>query len=173
MSLEFRRHASPAAIRDPAFREVCDLADELFVRVGSPACIRAFEKANQPGAHSREAQAVVWGEAEALGFASEKKGLFADCENRALRPDMFRRVGETGILLEVERGKTLKNNMDLLDFWKCHICSHAHYLFVFVPTMIERSNEKEKPFPQVVKRLGAFYEVGNETNVRAAFVFGY
>lgn len=173
MGLEFHRYESPAAADDPAFAAVCGLADELKLRVGSPSCLRAFKKANQPGTHSREAQAVVWGEAEALGFTSEKKGLFANYENRALRPDMFQRVGETGVLLEVERGKTLKNNMDLLDFWKCHICSHASYLFVFVPTTIERSNEKEKPFPQVVKRLGAFYQPGNETNVRAAFIFGY
>ena len=43
------------------------------------------------------------------------------------------RVGSSGILLEVERGKTTINNMDFLDFWKCHLCEHAHYLFLLVP----------------------------------------
>jgi hypothetical protein len=39
----------------------------------------------------------------------------------------------TGIILEVERGKTTINNMDLLEFWKCHICAHADFLFLMVP----------------------------------------
>ena len=43
-------------------------------------------------------------------------------------------LADTGIILEVERGKTTINNMDLLDFWKCHICAHADYLFLMVPT---------------------------------------
>ena len=118
-------------------------------------------------------QEIVWGAARTLGFASEKKGLFADSETRALRPDMYLPVEGSGIILEVERGKTLKNNMDLLDFWKCHICLHAHHLFLFVPQAVDRSYEKEKPFSQVVKRLSGFFEPGNLTNVRTAFVFGY
>lgn len=50
-----------------------------------------------------------------LGFESEKVGLFSSDEF-ALRPDYFIRLGQTGILLEVERGKTTINNVDLLDF---------------------------------------------------------
>ena len=115
----------------------------------------------------------MWREAQTLRFESEKKGLFAGYETSALRPDMYRLIAGSGISLEVERGKTLKSNMDLLDFWKCHICLHAHYLFLCVPQLVQRSYEKERPFPQVVKGLGAFFEPGNFTNVRAAFVFGY
>ena len=37
--------------------------------------------------------------------------------------------------MEVERGKTVLNNMDLLDVWKCHICESANYLFLIVPQM--------------------------------------
>ena len=81
----------------------------------------------------------------------------------------------TGILFEVERGKTLINNMDLLDLWKCHICREASILFLFVPRVL-RQNEDDagrRVYTAVVNRLGTFFESGNETNVRAAFIFGY
>ena len=32
--------------------------------------------------------------------------------------------------MEVERGKTTTNNMDLLDIYKCHICEEANHLFL-------------------------------------------
>ena len=44
----------------------------------------------------------------------EKKGLFKNY-NSQLRPDYYKKLKKSGIILEVERGKTLKNNMDLLD----------------------------------------------------------
>ena len=77
--------------------------------------------------------------------------------------------------MEVERGKTTINNMDLLDFWKCHLCDHAHYLFLMVPKEL-RQNELMSPrreYVTVVKRLSAFFRPGNYTNVRGLFVFGY
>lgn len=84
-------------------------------------------------------------------------------------------IGDTGILMEVERGKTTINNMDLLDFWKCHVCDHAHYLFLLVPVAL-RQNETgtvRNEFQAVVRRLRTFFEPKNYTNVRAAYVFGY
>ena len=72
-------------------------------------------------------------EATRLGFRDESKGLFETYQSSALRPDYFRPIGSTGVILEVERGKTTINNMDLLDFWKCHICEHASYLFLMAP----------------------------------------
>lgn len=96
-------------------------------------------------------------------------------ETSALRPDYFRAVGDTGILLEVERGKTTINNMDLLDFWKCHLCEHANYLFLVVPMEL-RQNPAMPPrreYATVVKRLSSFFVPRNYTNVRGLFVFGY
>lgn len=112
-----------------------------------------------------------------LGFASEVKGLFAEYENRALRPDFYRPIagGANGILMEVERGKTTTNNMDLLDMWKCHLCTKADYLFLMVPQAL-RHNEVMRPkreFESVVKRLGSFFMSRNYTNVRGLHVFGY
>ncbi len=52
--------------------------------------------------------------ARELGFQNERVGLF-DSDELALRPDYFLKLDSTGILLEVERGKTTINNMELLD----------------------------------------------------------
>jgi hypothetical protein len=90
-------------------------------------------------------------------------------------PDYYLPIGDTGILLEVERGKTTINNMDLLDFWKCHLCEHANYLFLMVPQEL-RQNATMSPrreYAFVVKRLASFFVPGNYTNVHGLFVFGY
>jgi hypothetical protein len=84
-------------------------------------------------------------------------------------------LGETGILLEVERGKTTINNMDLLDFWKCHLCHKANYLFLMVPREL-RQNEQMSPrreFKTVAKRMASFFETRNYTNVYGLWLFGY
>ena len=81
----------------------------------------------------------------------------------------------TGILLEVERGKTTTNNMDLLDFWKCHISGNANYLFLLVPKAL-RHNEAmtpKKEYAAVARRLRQFFIPGKYTNVRGLCLFGY
>jgi hypothetical protein len=89
--------------------------------------------ANTPGVSSAVVQNTFLVKARELGFGDESKGLFDSYESRLVRPDYYLRLGHTGILLEVERGKTTINNMDFLDFWKCHLCEHANYLFLLVP----------------------------------------
>ena len=91
------------------------------------------------------------------------------------RPDYFLPLGETGIILEVERGKTTTNNMDQVDFWKCHICVVASYLFLLVPQGLQHNPEvtPEKAFITVRRRLAQFFDPGNYTNVRALCLFGY
>ena len=81
----------------------------------------------------------------------------------------------SGILLEVERGKTTTNNMDLLDFWKCHLCKQADYLFLMVPQALKHNDAMtpKKEYASVVKRLKTFFAPGNATNVRAVHIFGY
>lgn len=83
-------------------------------------------------------------------------------------------VGDTGILLEVERGKAITNNMDLLDLWKCHICDNARFLFLIVP--VERPSEnkrKIRAFHDAGRRLAPFFLRQNYVNVDAVFLFGY
>jgi hypothetical protein len=59
-----------------------------------------------------------------LGFESEKVGLFG-ADEFALRPDYFIRLGQTGILLEVERGKTPSATWTCSISGKCHLCRRA------------------------------------------------
>lgn len=126
------------------------------------------------GASSALIQELVLSKTTALGFEDEKRGLFANYAVPALRPDYYCPLGETGILLEVERGKTTTNNMDLLDFWKCHICEHADYLFLLVPQARTSANGTVlRHFQQVKRRLGVFFEPRNYVNVNAVHLFGY
>ena len=53
--------------------------------------------------------------------------------SKKVRPDFYKQIGETGIIIEVERGQSLQNNNIFKDFWKCHICEKVNYLFLFVP----------------------------------------
>lgn len=155
-------------------REVEALARSLLATLEVEPARSAIVAANRPSASSHEIQRVLLPAATALGFVSEKKGLYQG-SIPGLRPDFFRRVGTSGILLEVERGKTTTNNMDLLDFWKCHLCEHAHYLFLFVPQELRHSEDAnvKREFESVKRRLSAFFQPRNTTNVRGLFLFGY
>ena len=155
-----------------------DVAERLHEHLRRPEVRAAIDEANKPGKSSAVVQATLLGQATDLGFHSEKQGLFATYNTPGLRPDYYREVPEhrTGIILEVERGKTTINNMDLLDLWKCHICAEAHHLFLLVPQVL-RQNEHDprvtKPYDYVSKRLPSFFQSGNYTNVRTCWLFGY
>jgi hypothetical protein len=121
---------------------------------------------------------VVLEEAQKLGFRSEARGMFSSYLTPALRPDYYLPLPsfDSGILLEVERGKTTINNMDFLDFWKCHICLEAHHLFLMVPQVLRQNISRpqtSRPFNAVRKRLASFFEPPNYTNVRSCWLFGY
>ncbi|MGZ4455376.1 MAG: hypothetical protein ACXVWV_05325 [Nocardioides sp.] len=155
-------------------RAVREISDQLLDHLNTEAALDLMLRANMPGISSAEVQATFLPFASELGFTSEAKGLFLEYENK-LRPDYYRPVGDSGILLEVERGKTTTNNMDLLDFWKCHLCRHADYLFLMVPQALRHNPTMtpKKEYNSVVKRLDTFFVTGNETNVRAVHIFGY
>ena len=77
-------------------------------------------------------------------------------------------------MLEIERGKTITNNMDLLDMWKCHLCPSADFLFLVVPN--ERPSENGqviRAFESAARRLSTFFEPQNYVNVEAVYLFGY
>jgi hypothetical protein len=149
-------------------------AGVLVSHLNTPEALERINQANQPGRSSADIQSTFLDFARGLGFESEKQGLFGDSAF-ALRPDYYLRMEDTGILLEVERGKTTINNMDLLDFWKCHLCPNANYLFLMVPQAL-RQNPSMSPrneFATVNRRLSEFFRPGNETNVRGLALFGY
>ena len=157
------------------WREVRGLVDALVVYLQETEVARRLQLANQPGHSSARVQAVFIEEARRLGFVDESKGLFKSYTSSALRPDYYRRVGQTGVILEVERGKTTINNMDLLDFWKCHICECASYLILMVPSEL-RQNPTMSPrreFTTVARRLESFFVPRNYTNVHGLALLGY
>lgn len=156
------------------WRKVEDVADALLNELNSDDISDRISQANLPGTSSAHVQAAFGVAASRLGFHSERTGLFAE-SIPGLRPDYFLPVAETGILLEVERGKTTTNNMDLLDFWKCHICKVAAYLFLLVPQALQHNTAMtpKKEFVAVRRRLAQFFEPGKYTNVRGLCVFGY
>ena len=156
------------------FVEVSAIADAFTQFLQTPEIEKAISAVHKHGATSTEIQAIVLPGAEALGFTTEKKHLFKEYSVPALRPDFYRKVANTGIILEVERGKTTANNMDLLDLWKCHICEHANFLFLLIPnTRHAQNGNGTRPYAQVKKRLSTFFETHNYINVEAAFLFGY
>lgn len=150
------------------------IARSLLADLNKPETLERIRAANRPRGASQLVQDAFGPAAKALGFESEKTGLFAN-SIPGLRPDYFLPLEGTGILLEVERGKTTTNNMDLLDFWKCHISDVAHYLFLMVPRELKH-NEKMSPkreFQTVARRLAQFFEPERYTNVRGLCLYGY
>lgn len=154
---------------------VSDLEQTLLTKLNLPDVQKRIAEANQPGISSRQVQDAFLDEARKLGFRDEAKGLFANYPNKGLRPDYYLPIRDSGVILEVERGKTTINNMDFLDFWKCHLCEHAHYLLLMVPKNLVQS-EKRPPrneFQTVLNHLSPFFKEANYTNVRGLSVFGY
>lgn len=161
-------------LKTAEYRHVSDVAERLLEHLNSPEIQALIATADRPGEPSHGIQIAFQPFAAELGFRDESKGLFAAYES-AVRPDYYLPLGDSGILLEVERGKTVRNNMDYLDFWKCHICEHAHYLFLLVPRSL-RHNPEMRPaneYAAVCRRLKTFFVPRNYTNVRGLFVFGY
>lgn len=158
-------------------QRVSDLATGLLDHLNEPQAQLQITAANQPGGSSALVQAVFARQAAELGFSSEKKGLFASYGS-ALRPDYYLPLPDydSGIILEVERGKTTTNNMDLLDMWKCHLCESAHHLFLLVPLALQHNPvmTAKREYATVTKRLSTFFEPeDNYVNVRTCWVFGY
>lgn len=156
------------------FDRVNSIAEQLRAHLDQSATQALLRERHVLGASSAAIQEITLSESQRLGFHSEKKGLFSDCGVTALRPDYYCSLGDTGILLEVERGKTIANNMDLLDLWKCHICSRADYLFLVVPQVRPTAKGgSTQQFSYVAKGLSPFFQEGNYVNVEAVFLFGY
>jgi hypothetical protein len=176
MSIALRKFVQHDWETTSEYAAVDAIADKLHGDLRREEVLAQIKLANAPGNSSEKIQQTFLAHAASLGFRSEAKGLFSDYPTSALRPDYFLQLpGGPGILLEVERGKTTINNMDLLDFWKCHLCQRANYLFLLVPLEL-RQNDTMTPrreFQSVSKRLAAFFVPRNYTNVRGLFLFGY
>ncbi len=150
-------------------------AEQLRVILSSTEIRKAIADAHQFGASSHAIQKAISSKILELGFTTEKKGLFANFKVAGIRPDFYRPVSGGGILFEVERGKTIANNMDLLDVWKTHICPDARHLFLMVPILrVTAKGSKQKIFLSVENRVGAFFaEKVKDIDVDSVHIFGY
>ena len=174
MSVEFKILSKAVQTRRAAFEHATNLAEQLLEFMNQDEVLEDIRERDVLFAASTEIQEVISGKARELGFQSEKKGLFAAYPTSALRPDCYCELDDSGIIMEVERGKTTTNNMDLLDLWKCHICTSAHFLFLIVPQFrVSANGPRLVLYQQVGRRLGTFFEEQNYVNVDAVFLFGY
>jgi hypothetical protein len=72
-------------------------------------------------------------------------------------------------------GKTIANNMDLLDVWKTHICREANHLFLLVPKIrVSKDQREAKIYPVVKNRLETFFDANvSAIDVDSIHLFGY
>jgi hypothetical protein len=172
--IDFLEFAKPVPARTAELHQVRAIAGESRLILNRIDTQQKLINAHKVGASSLTIEAIILEDVLRLGFQSQRKGLFAAYAKSGIRPDFFVPVGRSGILLEVERGKILANNLDLPDLWKCHICCEADYLFLLIPKYRPMNNGKKMPvFPRVSARLQTFFCAPNVINVEAAFLFGY
>jgi hypothetical protein len=159
----------------PNLLEVRELANQVLQALNKDVVRQAIAGAHVFNASSHAIQAAILDEMDKLGFTSEKKGLFSDYSVAGIRPDYFKQLEGGGILFEVERGKTIANNMDLLDIWKTHICKDAKHLFLMVPQVrVQASGKQQNIFKSVSSRLESFFEPGaHPVDVDSVTIFGY
>lgn len=149
-------------------KEIVFTAEQLVRYVDDSDVHVKIRESNQHGSSSKKIQDILIEYCEKLGFESEKEGLF---KYHNLRPDYYKKLNTGGILLEVERGKTLTNNMDFYDLWKCHICEEANHLFLFVPQNVSHT---KNIYETTFKRFSSFFrEEKNHINIDTIFLFGY
>lgn len=161
---------------DPELARVDALAQHLLGHLRAKA--EEIDVAHVHGASSGRIQEIVsLLLKEELEFREEvvltpQEGLVTHA-----RPDFFFRLApDRGVLAEVERGGTTLNNHDLKDIWKAHVSPDAQHLFLVVPNANWNGAgiARERPFPRVVSRLGAFFgDPRREVDVVSVHVFGY
>lgn len=151
-----------------ASRQVSEILKDQKVR-------DAIAEVHKFRASSHAVQKSILSQMESLGFVSEKKGLFASYKVSGIRPDYFKSLSGGGILFEVERGKTIANNMDLLDVWKTHLCLEAKHLFLMVPNIrVTEKGGSQKIFNTVENRIETFFlSERKPIDVDTVHLFGY
>jgi hypothetical protein len=173
--IEFHSFQKLESSKIDEINDVSELARNFKMALEDEEILRGIEDAHQFGASSHRIQEVVTPAALLLGFTSEKKGLFSEMKVPGIRPDFYKPLADGGILMEVERGKTIANNMDLLDVWKTHICPNANHLFLLVPQVrVTKTGGRQKIFATVLNRVGAFFtEKTKPIDVESVNIFGY
>ena len=104
-----------------------------------------------------------------MGFKKGTSELFAEFGKKYIPDFNLSLSGGRGVIFEVEKSRTIENNNDILDLWKCHICASAQYLLLMVPL----SYNSRIVYANVLKRMEPFFREGNYINVSGVFVMGY
>ena len=164
----FKRYEKKSANK-VELKVVKSISNKFLNYLNKQETIKKLNDFNIKGNKSQKIQEVFLDYLLSLGFKSEKQGLFKDY-NSQLRPDYFKKLNRSGIILEVERGKTIRNNMDLLDVWKCHICKEANHLFLVIPKEISHT---PNCFKYSSNRLNTFFQKNNYINIDSLNIFGY
>jgi hypothetical protein len=157
------------------FALVQNISLQVLDMLNQEQVLSDIKEVHHLGASSHKVQAVIMSQMKTLGFASEKRGLFSNYKVAGIRPDYYKPIPGGGILFEVERGKTLANNMDLLDVWKTHICKEAQHLFLLVPKIrVSAKGAEQKIFNTVANRVETFFaDVITPIDVTSVHLFGY
>lgn len=138
---------------------------------------RDINRAHVVGAQSAAIQRIVGGTLLDIGFSEEVVLTPQDGIVTRARPDFVRELGRgRGVMAEVERGGTVNNNHDLKDLWKAHIAVDIQHLVLIVPNLNWKTDGggREKPFPRVCQRVGAFFgDPRREVDILSAHVIGY
>ena len=172
MPIEYVELMKEGIESDPSFKFAQGIAIKLRDFLNRPEIEDEIRRKDICDARSTEIQEIILPCAKDLRFENEARGKFKDYECKDLRPDYFN--SEARILLEVERGKTIMNNMDLLDMWKCHVCQDAKYLFLIIPkARASKDGRRVKQFYLTRNRISSFFREQNYVNVDAVFLFGY
>jgi hypothetical protein len=171
----YRVFLRPGLADSQNLTETLNLSRQVFEILSNKKVKEAIADVHKFGASSHSVQKSILDQMQSLGFVSEKKGLFASYKVSGIRPDYFKPLAEGGILFEVERGKTIANNMDLLDVWKTHLCTEAKHLFLMVPKIrVTEKGGAQKIFNTVENRIETFFLSGSTPiDVHSVHIFGY
>lgn len=110
MSVDYLEFVQNHFEKTPEWEYVKNKAQAILIALNRQSFQEELKIANSPGKSSHLIQEIVFKATKGLGFQSEKKGLF---QGFILRPDFYHLFEETGIIIEVERGKTTINNRPL------------------------------------------------------------
>lgn len=178
MPIEMRSfvRSTLTAAQQHEVERVTSLADQLRAHLEDRE--REINQAHVVGAQSSAIQAIVSEVlTEELGFGEEVVLTPQNGIVTRARPDFVYSLDEgRSVMAEVERGGTVNNNHDLKDMWKTHIAADIQHLLLIVPNSnwTRLGAPREKPFPRVCNRIGAFF--GNErreVDVLSTHVYGY
>jgi hypothetical protein len=175
VTASYRVFLRPGLIDSQNLRQTLEVSGQVREILQNPKVKDSIAEVHKFGASSHTVQNSILDQVEPLGFVSEKKGLFAAYKVSGIRPDYFKSLAGGGILFEVERGKTIANNVDLLDVWKTHICSEAKHLFLMVPNIrVTEKGGSQRIFNTVENRIETFFLDENKPiDVNSVHIFGY